>query len=69
MDKLLTLKEIAPLIGRSVRHVWREIAKGRLPQPVPGKPRRLFMSDVEKYIELLRSERDAKPRGTSGVSA
>lgn len=68
MDRLLKLKEVAPLVGRSVRHLWREIAKGRLPRPVPGKPARLFLSDVEKYIELLRRERDGGKGGTASVA-
>jgi excisionase family DNA binding protein len=58
LDPLMNLREVAKLIGRSVRHVWREIAKGKLPKPVPGRPARLFESDVQKYLKQLRNERD-----------
>jgi hypothetical protein len=34
--------------------------RGKLPQPVPGRPARLFESDVAKYLERLREERDVK---------
>jgi predicted DNA-binding transcriptional regulator AlpA len=60
MDSLITLRQIAPIIGRSVREVWREIDRGNLPKPVPGRPARLFESDVEKYLKKLRDERDGK---------
>ena len=58
LDPLITLRDVAKLIGRSVREVWREINRGRLPKPVSGRPARLFESDVVKYQERLRQERD-----------
>jgi predicted DNA-binding transcriptional regulator AlpA len=58
LDPLLNLREVAKVIGRSERHVWREIAKGKLPRPVTGSPARLFQSDVRKYLDGLRDERD-----------
>jgi excisionase family DNA binding protein len=60
LDRLITLREVAKVIGRSVRQVWREIDRGKLPKPVPGRPARLFESDVTKYLERLREERDMK---------
>ncbi len=60
LDPLLTLREVAKVIGRSVREVWREINRCRLPKPVPGRPARLFESDVAKYLERLRQERDGR---------
>jgi excisionase family DNA binding protein len=60
LDQLITLREVAKVIGRSVRQVWREIDRGKLPKPVPGRPARLFESDVTKYLERLREERDMK---------
>lgn len=60
LDPLLTLKEVAKIIGRSVREVWREIDRRRLPKPVRGRPARLFQSDVVKYLKRLRDERDGK---------
>jgi predicted DNA-binding transcriptional regulator AlpA len=63
LDPLMTLRDVAKLIGRSVREVWREIGRGNLPQPVPGRPARLFESDVAKYLEKLRKERDGRADG------
>jgi len=60
LDPLLNLREVAKVIGRSVREVWREINRGRLPKPVPGRPARLFESDVQQYLKQLRDERDIK---------
>jgi predicted DNA-binding transcriptional regulator AlpA len=60
LDPLMNLREVAKIIGRSVREVWREIDRGRLPKPVPGRPARLFESDVVKYQERLRLERDGR---------
>lgn len=60
LDPLITLREVARVIGRSVRQVWREIDRGNLPKPVPGRPARLFESDVAKYLEQLRELRDKK---------
>jgi len=58
LDPLMNLREVAKCTGRSVRHLWREIANGRLSRPVPGRPARLFESDVQKYLNRLRDERD-----------
>ena len=60
LDPLMNLREVAKIIGRSVREVWREINRGKLPKPVPGRPARLFESDVIKYQEQLRRERDGR---------
>lgn len=58
LDRLMPLPEVAKTIGRSVREVWREISRGKLPRPVPGRPARLFASDVQRYLNGLREERD-----------
>jgi len=58
LDPLITLRDVAKVIGRSVREVWREIGRGRLPHPVAGRPARLFESDVKKYLNQLREDRD-----------
>jgi predicted DNA-binding transcriptional regulator AlpA len=54
----MPLSAVAKVIGQSVREVWREISRGKLPKPVPGRPARLFESDVQKYLDGLREERD-----------
>ncbi|MGB7769957.1 MAG: helix-turn-helix domain-containing protein [Verrucomicrobiia bacterium] len=66
LDPMMTLRDVAKVIGRSVREVWREISRGRLARPVPGRPARLFESDVRKYLECLRGERDKKNAGQRG---
>jgi len=58
LDRLIPLSRVAQVLGRSVREVWREIGRGKLPRPVAGRPARLFASDVRKYLERLRTERD-----------
>ena len=60
LDPLMTLRDVAKVIGRSVREVWREVGRGKLPRPVPGRPARLFTSDVHKYLETLRVDRDSQ---------
>jgi predicted DNA-binding transcriptional regulator AlpA len=60
LDRLMPLVEVVKVIGRSVREVWREINRGKLPKPVHGRPARLFESDVQKYLKQLRDERDGK---------
>lgn len=69
LDRLVTIREVAEVIGRSEREVWREISRGRLPHPVPGRPARLFESDVRNYLENLRAERDKKNVVENGVVA
>ena len=61
LDPLISLHEVARMICRSVREVWREISRGRLPKPVAGRTARLFKSDVANYLDKLRKERDGKP--------
>lgn len=63
LDPLIPLRDVAKAIGRSVREVWREIGRGKLPRPVPGRPARLFESDVRKYLDRLRGERDQQGNG------
>jgi predicted DNA-binding transcriptional regulator AlpA len=58
LDPLITLREVAKMISRSVREVWREIDRGNLPKPVAGRPARLFLSDVANYLKKLRADRD-----------
>jgi predicted DNA-binding transcriptional regulator AlpA len=66
-DRLMRLPEVARTIGRSVREVWREISRGKLPRPVAGRPARLFESDVQKYLLRLRQERDKLTINGNGV--
>jgi predicted DNA-binding transcriptional regulator AlpA len=65
LDRLMPLIDVAKVIGISVREVWREISRGKLPKPVPGRPARLFESDVKIYLERKRAERDKGPKNES----
>ena len=67
LDPLITLRDVARVIGQSEREVWREISRGNLPKPVPGRPARLFESDVRNYLEHLRAERDKTNVEANGV--
>lgn len=66
LDRLMTLAEVAKAIGRSVREVWREISRGKLARPVPGRPARIFESDLKNYLNRLRAERDKLPGTNKG---
>lgn len=63
LDPLITLRDAAKIIGRSVREVWREISRGKLARPVSGRPARIFESDLKNYLNQLRAERDKRPVG------
>lgn len=58
-DGLLSLSEVAKILGVCVRSVRRVIARGELPQPVRiGRSVRLFRRDVEVYLQRLREHRE-----------
>jgi len=68
LDRLMPLTEVAKAIGRSVREVWREISRGKLARPVPGRPARLFESDVRNYLQRARQERDKLTMSGKGAT-
>ena len=68
LDRLMPLREVAQVTGRSEREIWREINRGKLPRPVPGRPARLFESDVRNYLERIRKERDEMKVEGNGVA-
>ena len=52
LPQLLTIKQIAMTLNRSTRSIWRMVATGELPQPIPvGQSRRWFASDIENYLK------------------
>jgi prophage regulatory protein len=54
LDKLLSLKEVADLLGLSVRAVYRLIDAGELPQPLKvGRSSRIRASDYQAYVNRL----------------
>jgi excisionase family DNA binding protein len=57
-DRLISLKDAGRRLALSQRSVYRLIAKGELPPPVKvGGATRLYASDVDAYLENLKSTR------------
>lgn len=57
-DKLLRIPAVAEVLDVSVRQVWRLIAREELPRPVRiGRSVKLFVSDLESYMDRLKSQR------------
>jgi excisionase family DNA binding protein len=57
-DLLLTLRQVAEILGVCVRSVRRSIDRGELPKPVRvGRAVRMFKSDVDAYLQRLREQR------------
>jgi len=57
-DQLLRLDQVAVILSVSKRQIWRMIANGDLPEPVKiGRASRMISSDVQAYIEKLKSLR------------
>jgi excisionase family DNA binding protein len=58
LDRLLTLQEVASLVGVSVRKVYRLIHDGALPRPLKvGRAARIPESEVAAFIENLKKRR------------
>jgi len=58
IEPLLSLAEVARILGVCVRSVKRYVDRGELPKPVRvGGRLRLFKSDVESYQQGLRGQR------------
>ncbi len=60
MKKLLRLREVVAKCGASKSTVYREMKAGRFPRPVRlgAKSSAWVESEVDKFIERLRRERD-----------
>ena len=60
VDPLLTVREVAALLRRSVPSVFRGVAKGDLPRPVkPGASSRWPQSEILAVIEAAKAAREA----------
>lgn len=58
--ELISLRATARLLDVSLRGVYRLIASGELPRPVKvGGSTKLFESDIQNYLNALRSRRNA----------
>lgn len=62
--RLLTVEEVASLLGISVRKTWRMSSTGELPPPVTVGQRgtRFKSDDIENYMQSLSPK--ASPRAT-----
>jgi excisionase family DNA binding protein len=59
LERLVSVKEVAALLGISVRKVWRMIAAGQFVAPVRmGRSRRWPQSEIQQYVEELKQQRD-----------
>jgi excisionase family DNA binding protein len=57
-ERLLRVKEAADTLAISVRALYRLVANGQLPAPLKiGKSTRFPVSDIEHYIDALKSGR------------
>ena len=58
LEQPLSLKQVADLLGMSVRAVYRLIDEGELPRPLKvGRSSRIPASEYRAYIEKLKSLR------------
>jgi predicted DNA-binding transcriptional regulator AlpA len=59
-EKLFSVKDVAEMVGVSVRQIWRLVAGNKFPQPVHvGHSARWLRSDVETYLDKLKGARVA----------
>ena len=59
-DHLLDMKDAAARLSVSIRTIYRLVALGELAAPVKvGRASRMPASDLDRYIERLKSKRSA----------
>jgi excisionase family DNA binding protein len=57
-DDLLSVSEVAQSLSCSCRTVWRRVAAGELPHPVPdGGRSRWLRKDLHEYLERIKAKR------------
>jgi len=57
-DKLISVKQVAEVLGCSEREIWRMVQDGELPRAVRrGHSARWFCSDIEGYLQKLKEQR------------
>lgn len=60
-DRMIDLNTVAGLLGICSRTVHRLVAAGVLPPPAKiGRSSRWFMTDIDTYMDKLRTTRDRK---------
>ena len=57
MEKLLTVKEVLPILGISRVTLWRYIREGLLPSYKLRGSRKFKMSDIEKMLKKSLDEK------------
>jgi len=67
-ERLLSVQEVAQILGICVRQVWRMVAEKKLPLPLQmgRKATRFLLSEITEYIEKLKKERIRTSAGSSG---
>lgn len=60
IESLLTVPQVAKLIGLAPRTVWKMIAEGRIPEPIRvGRYVRFKASEVDRWIKTGCPNREA----------
>ncbi len=50
--RLISVKEVARILGVSERNVWAKVASGKMPKPLPFGGRRLWrVAEIDAWIE------------------
>ncbi|HEX4085150.1 MAG TPA: helix-turn-helix domain-containing protein [Chthoniobacteraceae bacterium] len=61
IETMMDVKNLAEMLGASVRTVWRLVSAGVLPKPVQvGGSTRWFESDIEEFQRRLKEDRDQR---------
>ncbi len=59
-DNLVSVRDIAAVLGCSTPTVWRRVADGSIPQPVKiGGMTRWSKAEIDAFIEQAKSRREA----------
>jgi excisionase family DNA binding protein len=60
-DSLISIRTVSVRLDLSIRAVYRLIARNEFPPPVKvGGASKFYESDLETYLNRLRSERDER---------
>eukprot|EP00581_Thalassiosira_minuscula_P036337 CAMPEP_0184474144 /NCGR_PEP_ID=MMETSP0740-20130409/131693_1 /TAXON_ID=385413 /ORGANISM="Thalassiosira miniscula, Strain CCMP1093" /LENGTH=66 /DNA_ID=CAMNT_0026851287 /DNA_START=96 /DNA_END=296 /DNA_ORIENTATION=- len=59
-DNLVSVRDIAAVLGCSAPTVWRRVADGSIPQPVKiGGMTRWSKAEIDAFIAQAKSQREA----------
>jgi len=51
MEKLLSIEEVAEILGLEYKTIYRLVRNGKLPAAKVGRVYRIYMADLESYLE------------------